>query len=80
MSVLSDLACLLPTQCGKLANFPSFIFYVKSILTDKKGAKNVILTVLEALNFDFVEIAQLKMSKKFPKIQKTVELVKMVGF
>ena len=57
MSVLSDLACLLPTQCGKLANFPSFIFYVKSILTDKKGAKNVILTVLEALNFDFVEIA-----------------------
>ena len=41
------------SQCGNLAIFLSLWFYVKLILADLTGSKTVILTILEALNFEF---------------------------
>jgi len=56
-------------QCGNLAIFLPLI-YVKFILTDFRMSINAILTILEALNFDFWKKCQ-----KFPKIQNS-ELLK----
>ena len=43
------------TQCGNFRIFLLFRFYVKSILADFKGSKTDVLTILKALNFDFLE-------------------------
>ena len=43
-------------DCGNLAIFQPLCFYVKTILADFTGSKTAILTILEALNFDFLGI------------------------
>ena len=40
-------------DCGNLAIFQPLCFYVKTILADFTGSKTAILTILEALNFEF---------------------------
>ena len=48
--------CLDLRHCTDLSsligNFECGYFYVKSILTDFKGSKTVVLTILEGLNFE----------------------------
>jgi len=41
------------TQCGNFRVFLPLGFYVKSIFADFKKSKSAILTILEALTFDF---------------------------
>ena len=47
----------------EIQQFSCLWFYVKSILADLKRSKSAISTVLKALNFDFLRISQLKISK-----------------
>ena len=54
--------------CWNLIILPSLRFYVKSNFGVFKLFKNVILAILEVLNFDFGKIEQLS-SPKFTKIQ-----------
>ena len=65
------------TQCGNLAIFLSLWFYVKSILAEFRRSKNAILTILEALDFDFWKnlIIAICECHRFPKIQHS-ELLK----
>ena len=61
------------SQCGNLAIFLSLWFYLKSILAYFRGSKIAILTILEALNFEFWEFHGWK-CQKYQKIQ-TSELL-----
>ena len=57
------LSTLCSAQCAQNGNIVIFVplcIYVKSILTDFRRSKTA-LTVLEALNFDLLEISLLKM-------------------
>ena len=47
----------------------SGFFCHSDIQADMSRSKTAILTILEALNFDFLENITLKVVKKFPKIQ-----------
>jgi len=53
-------------RCKDLAVFLSLLFYVKSILADFKSPKTAIITILEALNFDFLGNSYYK-CEKIPK-------------
>ena len=48
-------------QCGNLAIFLRLWFYVKSILADFRRSITTVLTILQALNFDFLENFTLEM-------------------
>ena len=67
--------------CGNLKIFLPLWFYVKSILADFRRSKTVVLTILQALNFDFWKNLTLEMSK-VPKnsIFKAAQLVQMAVF
>ena len=54
-------------QCEKLAIFLSLWYYVKSMLADFRGSKTAILTILAAMNFEYLEsfdIFKCEISKK----------------
>ena len=50
-------------QCWNLAIFYPILLYVNSILAYFKRSKSIILTILEALNFDFWEFYSWKCQK-----------------
>ena len=60
-------------QCGNVAILLPFWFYVKSIC-DFRGSKNAVSTILQALNFDFLEKFHNWKCQKFAKIH--LELLK----
>ena len=60
--VIMILQCI--ARCGNFRIFlPPLIFYVISILTKCRVSKNGILTILEALNFNFVTFSSLTKCK-----------------
>ena len=55
------------THCRNLAIFLSVWFYVKSILADFRRSKTAVLTILEAMNFEFWQFFTLENVKSVQK-------------
>ena len=83
-SVKVNLPILHTAKCVNLAIFLSFWFYVKLILADLGRLKPAILTILAALNFEFLEICDIfkcEISSKFNfKASKIVEMAVKIDF
>ena len=57
------------------SNFPATLIYMKSVLADLWGSKTVILTGLEAFNFDLLGEFLTWECEKYPKIQNSEMLI-----